>query len=211
MPTGTAPTSAPARPPSPATSRSLASLPPRPQPRSNARRRRTSQSSASVTGRRASSPPSDHPVAGLVLPSVVGTGPPHHAVRREPAGQSKARGAPGLSAPGTTHGLTGSRVPATGPRRGGTARPRPEPVLLAPAEVGGVRPHALQDARQLARQRHLRPLHAAAPGHLQGPPPEGRDASAPGQHRVRGLVQRGAHRRVTDLADPAGHVGLARP
>src|SRR4051812_3595852 len=46
MPTGTAPTSAPARPPSPATSRSLASLPPCPQPRSNARRKRTSQSSA---------------------------------------------------------------------------------------------------------------------------------------------------------------------
>src|SRR4051795_2298637 len=82
-------------------------------------------------GRRASSPPSDHPVAGLVLPSVVGTGPPHHAVRREPAGQSKARGAPRLSAHSITHGLTGSRVPATGPRRGGTARPRPEPVLLA--------------------------------------------------------------------------------
>src|SRR3954451_14143405 len=46
MPTGTAPTSAPARPPSPATSRSPASLPPCPQPRSNARRKRTSQSSA---------------------------------------------------------------------------------------------------------------------------------------------------------------------
>src|SRR5947208_14391602 len=106
-----------------------------------------------------------------MLPSVVGTGPPHHAVRREPAGQSEARGAPGLSAHGTTPGLTGSRVPATGPRGGGTARPRPEPVplatrlgdrLLAPAEVGGVRPHALENARQLARQRHLRPPHAAA-------------------------------------------------
>src|SRR4051794_41908313 len=103
-------------------------------------------------GRRASSPPSDHPVAGLVLPSVVGTGPPHHAVRREPAGQSKARGAPGLSAHGTTHGLTGSRVPATGPRRGGTAPPPPQPLLLPtrlgdrlllpPAEVGRVRPPA---------------------------------------------------------------------
>src|SRR3954462_10131383 len=82
-------------------------------------------------GCRASSPPSDHPVAGLVLPSVVGTGPPHHAVRREPAGPSKARGAPGLSAHGTTPGLTRSRVPATGSRRGGTARPRPELVLPA--------------------------------------------------------------------------------
>src|SRR4051794_41876331 len=86
-------------------------------------------------GRRASSPPSDHPVAGLVLPSVVGTGPPHHAVRREPAGQSKARGAPGLSAHGTTHGLTGSRVPATGPRRGGAAPP-PPPPRLPPTRVG---------------------------------------------------------------------------
>src|SRR4051812_9177943 len=124
-----------------------------------------------------------------MLPSVVGTGPPHRAVRREPAGQTKARGAPGLSAHGTTPGLTGSRVPATGPRRGGTARPRPEPVLLAtrlgdrlllaPAEVGGVRPHALENARQLARQRHLRPFHAAAPGHLQGPPPESPTAGTP--------------------------------
>src|SRR4051794_41678341 len=105
-------------------------------------------------GCRASSPPSDHPVAGLVLPSVVGTGPPHHAVRREPAGQSKARGAPGLSAHGTAPGLTGSRVPATGPRRGGAAPTRPELVLLAtlpadrpllgPAAVGASRPPSLQ-------------------------------------------------------------------
>src|SRR5438309_3111095 len=155
-----------------------------------------------------------------MLPSVVGTGPPHHAVRREPAGQSKARGAPGLSAHGTTPGLTGSRVPATGPRRSGTARPRPELVLLAtllgdrlllaPAEVGAVRPHALQDAGQLARQRHLGPLHAAPPGHLHRPAPESRDAAGPAQHRVRRLVEGGADRSIANFADPAAHVGLAR-
>src|SRR3954469_13649948 len=130
-------------------------------------------------GRRASSPSSDHPVAGLVLPSVVGTG------AATPCGQ-KGAGGPiegAWSAPAerhsTTPGLTGSRVPATGPRRGGTARPRPELALpavvlrdrplLAPAEVGAVRPHALQHPGQLARQRHLRPLHAAAPGDPRRP------------------------------------------
>src|SRR3954453_8016417 len=108
-------------------------IPPTTQPhplpiRPHAPRRRLGCAAQETRG---GEPPRAPPVAGLVFPSVVGTGPPHHAVRREPAGQSKARGAPGLSAHGTTHGLTGSRVPATGPRRGGTARPRPEPVLLA--------------------------------------------------------------------------------
>src|SRR4051812_28505360 len=51
---------------------------------------------------------------------------------------------------------------------------------------------------QLARQRHLGPLRAAALGHLHGPTPEGRDAAGPGQHRVGRLVQRGAHHRVAD-------------
>ena len=36
---------------------------------------------ASVMGGWESSPPNDHLAAGTMLPSVVGTGPPHHAVR----------------------------------------------------------------------------------------------------------------------------------
>src|SRR3954449_4492675 len=107
-------------------------------------------------GRRASSPSSDHPVAGLVLPSVVGTG------AATPCGQKGAGGPIGgawftpAERHSTTPGLTGSRVPATGPRRGGSDPPRtalPATVLrdrlLAPAEVGGVRPHALQHAHVL--------------------------------------------------------------
>lgn len=43
-------------------------------------------------GRLASSPPSKRLVAGFMLPSVVGPKPPHHAVRQETVGQSKARG-----------------------------------------------------------------------------------------------------------------------
>ena len=50
--------------------------------------------SASVLGLRASSPSSEYRAAGVMLPSVVGTRPPHHAVRKEPAGQSRTRGLP---------------------------------------------------------------------------------------------------------------------
>lgn len=42
---------------------------------------------ASVMGRRASSPSREYRVAGIMLPSVVGMWPPHHAVQKEPAGQ----------------------------------------------------------------------------------------------------------------------------
>jgi len=65
-------------------------------------------------------------------------------------------------------------------------------------------------AGQLARDRDAGRRHAAALGDPHRPALERRDAADPGQHRVRGLVQRGAHARVPDLADPAAHVGLAR-
>src|SRR3712207_806698 len=114
------------------------------------------------------------------------------------------------SAHSTTPGLTGSRVPATGPRRSRATRPRPELVrlvavlrdhLLAPAEVGTVRPHAMEDAGQLACQGHLRPFHAAAPGNLQSPALEGRDAGGPGQHHVGCLVEGGAHHPIPNFAE----------
>src|SRR3954454_13758984 len=63
-------------------------------------------------------------------------------------------------------------------------------------------------AGELARQRHLGPPHAPAPGDLQAPALEGREPAGPGQHHVRRLVQGGADHRVAGLADPAGHVRL---
>jgi hypothetical protein len=54
-----------------------------------------------------SSPPSEYRAAGVMLPSVVSTRPPHHAVREEPAGQSKARGLPREGFHSTTPDLTG--------------------------------------------------------------------------------------------------------
>src|SRR3954454_19784816 len=74
--------------------------------------------------------------------------------------------------------------------------------LLAPAELGAVQPHAVQNAGQLARQRHLRPLEAAPLGHFQGPALEPGEAYRPAQHRIGGLVERSAHHRIADLADP---------
>ena len=49
---------------------------------------------ASVTGRRASSPSSDHPAAGLVLRPWSAPGLPHHAIRGEPADQSRVARSP---------------------------------------------------------------------------------------------------------------------
>src|SRR4051794_15976409 len=66
--------------------------------------------SASVMGLRASSPSSEYRVAGFMLPSVVGTRPPHHAVRQRPAGQSRTRGAPRRA---STALLPASLVPAS--------------------------------------------------------------------------------------------------
>jgi hypothetical protein len=82
------------------------------------------QSSASVMGLRASSPSSEYRVAGFMLPSVVDTRPPHHAVKERPAGQSKKRGAPRRA---STALLPASLVPASRRRdlagQGRTCRP----------------------------------------------------------------------------------------
>ncbi len=59
-------------------------------------------------------------------------------------------------------------------------------------------------------QRHLGFVHAGAPFDPHGPALQLRTAfDRLGQHDVGGLVKRRAHRSITDLADPAGVVGLA--
>src|SRR3954453_18473838 len=108
-----------------------------------------------------------------MLPSVVDTRPPHHAGGREPVEQSKAHGHPG----GASTALpTAAPVPASRRRDLGGAGPtRPAPNslasplvsrsrgrrLLAEADLAPVDPEPMEDGRQLARQRDLRPPHAA--------------------------------------------------
>src|SRR3954463_8258525 len=76
-------------------------------------------------GRWASSPPTDRRVAGVTLPSAVGTGPPHHAIRGKPTSQSHRRGPHHRRYHWTSNGFIGSHVPATRPRRRRTVRPAP--------------------------------------------------------------------------------------
>src|SRR3954447_4297621 len=67
-------------------------------------------------GRRSSSPPSDHLVAGFMLPSVVGACPPHYAVRTGSASQSRGAWFSLRARPLPDYRLHRPRVPATGPR-----------------------------------------------------------------------------------------------
>src|SRR3954471_11522475 len=79
--------------------------------------------------------------------------------------------------------FTASVVPATGPQGSRVFLPRSKPFpslsalrrrgLPAPAEGRAIHPHAVENDRKLARQRHLRSLHAAPLGHLQRPTLEG--------------------------------------
>src|SRR4051794_14758257 len=81
--------------------------------------------------------------------------------------------------------------------------------LLAPAELGAVDPHAMEHGPELARQRDLRPLQAAALGDVHRPALEGGEARQPAQYHIGRLVQGGAHHSVAYLADPANHIRLA--
>src|SRR5215472_5627638 len=81
-------------------------------------------------GRLASSPPSDHRVAGFMLLSVVGTGPPHHAIREDAVSPSQLRDPSCGTFNRHDLGFTASRVPATGPQGSRAVRPCSEALLL---------------------------------------------------------------------------------
>jgi hypothetical protein len=89
-----------------------------------------SVNNASVSGRWVSSLPSEHHAAGFMLLSVVGTGPPHDAIREEPVSPSKPRDQG--SCHGVVCGFTGSVVPATGPPESGPPSARNSMAALRP-------------------------------------------------------------------------------
>src|SRR4051794_2184619 len=146
---------------------------------------------ASVTGRRASSPPSDHPAAGLVLPSVVGTRAATPCGQRGAGGPIQGRVVAAEAAPLPNQRLAGPASRRRDLKGAGPTRPAPNSPsslvsrsrgrrLLAEAELAAVDPEVVQNGRELARQRHLGPPHAAPLRHLQAPPLQGRELTRAG-------------------------------
>ena len=86
---------------------------------------------------------------------------------------------------------------------------RPATGLLAPAELGFVDPHAVQDDRQLAGDRNPSARHAAPLGDVHAPGPQARTISCCGSAAMGCFVECGARQLVAASADPALHVGLA--
>src|SRR3954470_11594066 len=120
---------------------------------------------------------SDRHVAEFLLLFVVSAGLPHHAIREDAASPSRTRDPPQET---LTALLTASPLPSSRRRdlRGaGPISPCSKPFpslsalrrrgLPAPAEGRAIHPHAVENDRKLARQRHLRSLHAAPLGHLR--------------------------------------------
>ena len=110
----------------------------------------------------------------------------------------------------TTHGLIGSRVPATGPRRSGT-RPCPElgyllgPKRQPPLHQRNSVPSTHMRCRTTASSLPAPPWRASRRGAWPHPWPSA-SASRPGrmtEHHGRRLVERGPHHPVANLADPA--------
>src|SRR3982751_644235 len=86
--------------------------------------------------------------AGVMLPSVVGAGPPHYAVRKGGSGPISGAWCARAGAHSTPPGLTASRVPATGPRTSITdpvGLPETQSASLAAARRG--RSHLLSATR----------------------------------------------------------------
>ena len=75
--------------------------------------------------------------------------------------------------------------------------------LLAPAERGLVDPHAVQDDRQLARDRNPSARHAAPLRYLHAPGPQRGPFRAADQQRVGRFVECRARQLVAAAADPA--------
>ncbi len=91
-----------------------------------------------------------------------------------------------------------------------TARSRGRSDLLAPAELGAVQPHAVQDRRQLARDRDDRALHPAPAGDGHAPCFQAAPLLRANKERLGALEQCGPHHRVTAFRHVSAVVSLAR-
>src|SRR5512134_4147192 len=130
-------------------------------------------------GRWVSSPSSDHLAAGLMLPSVVDTRGRH--IMPSDGSRRANLGTRGPAWSAATPGFAASPDPASRQRDLGGSGAFWPPLrsrlfslrgradLLAPAEVGSIQPHAMQNGRQLAGQGDLGALQAAALGDIHGP------------------------------------------
>jgi hypothetical protein len=76
-------------------------------------------------------------------------------------------------------------------------------------ESTGANPHAVQDDGELAGERYLRLLHAGALGESHRPALERAAVDRPRQDDMSGLIENGAHRTVTYLANSTADVGFA--
>ena len=142
-----------------------------------------SNCNASVMGRFSSSPSERYLVARIMLLSVVGTKGRHTMPSDpRPAGQSRTRDLP-------EHSQHYARprqalVPATGPpkkRPYSTAPNFSYPLCgrnsIAPAELGRLHPHAMEDDAQLTRKSDFRALHAASLCNAERPAFQARKAN----------------------------------
>ena len=76
-------------------------------------------------------------------------------------------------------------------------------------ESTGADPHAVQHDGELAGERYLRLLHAGALGKAHRPALERAAMDRPRQDDMSGLIENGAHRTVTYLANSTADVGFA--
>src|SRR4051794_36848783 len=83
-------------------------------------------------------------------------------------------------------------------------------LVAAPPKLAAIRPHAMQDDRELACHRHCRAAQASPFGNCRSPGLQCRPSCNPGQQAMRGDEQSFPCEPVAALADRAVAIDLAR-
>ena len=169
--------------------------------------------------------------AGIVLPSVVGEGPPHHALSvgsrvpisgmvRDLAGGTSERAAPSRPRPGEgtsedrdhpdpVRGQFSASTVEAADWIGRTASGCGEPCRMRHLELRAVAPHPVHHDGEAAGDSHDGALHAASFGDLHAPCLEPAFCLRLVEHHRRRLEQGGAAVSVARGADRAHHVAFA--